>query len=779
MKPFQLSNDSKNAPVGAAIDYFEQKQLKDDLYENAPVGYNSIDVDGVFIEINQTLLNWLGYSREEVIGKLNMSELLDAEGLELLKKVRSSFFKTGFMKDVRVNLRQKSGEWFPASISATAIFDNEGMFFRSRGVVMDYSEQSQMQDDLYENAPVGYHSINAEGVFVAMNQTELRWIGYSREEIVGKMNFTELLDEKGLERFKTYFPKIKNERTNSLELEYLFRKKSGEWLPVKLIINSVFDKAGHFLRSRTTVLDISGRKKLEAQLDEARAAERTAQLKEQFMANMSHEIRTPLNSIIGFAQLLARTELSPSQKRHVRAIETGSDALLTIVNDILDFAKMEAGQLLVEPRPFSLPELMHAVEEMFRLRAAEKRLQLIFKPLKNIPLLLEGDPMRLSQILANLISNAIKFTEKGSITVAVFLEEEREDQCVLQFTVEDTGIGIPIENQAEIFERFHQVSNEMTRRHHGSGLGLSIAKGLVEVQGGSIEVQSRVKTSDGRASGSVFIVILPFSKPASVAVELNHAFAERRPETAQNLKILVAEDNEMNRYLVQELFSGWGFDFQMVENGKLAIEAIQKNDFDLLILDIQMPEMDGYTTAKIIRNELNFNIPIIAMTAHAFPGEREKCLALGMDDYISKPFKMDDFHQIISRLAAQKRAEENKSELEISSKKLLQPHYLQQMAPGKSAFLSELAEIFLRQVPRELAILDQAAADRDWETLGQTAHNMKSTMGFMGISEIVIHAADKLETAAAKPGVNQIETGLAELRRLCEQAIEEVKSAFL
>ncbi|MEK7253801.1 MAG: PAS domain S-box protein, partial [Bacteroidota bacterium] len=689
--------------LATVSDISERKKLIEDLYEHAPVGYHSTNTKSIITEINQTELDWLGYSREEVIGKMTPFDLMDEDSKAVAKNYATLFYQKGDIREVRLNFKKKSGETLPVVISGNAVYDSNGNYLGARSVVMDYSEQKQIRDDLYENAPVGYHSLNSEGIFLAMNQTELDWLGYTAEEVIGKMCIAELLTESEQVIFRSKFPDF-FEPGKTIELRLEYRKKSGEWLPVLMRGTAAFDENGNFVRTRSTVFDMTDRKKLEEQIAEARAAERTAQLKEQFMANMSHEIRTPLTAIIGFAQLLGRAPLMPNQQKQVQAIETSSEALLTLVDDILDFSKIEAGMLRIEAVPFSLPELLHSVEEMFRQRAEKKNLDLVFELDENAPHLLLGDPVRLTQVLANLLSNAMKFTEKGGINVSTKILEESPEGYLVQFSIADTGIGIPVEKQEEIFERFRQASNETTRRFGGSGLGLSIVKRLVELQEGNIRVESEL------GSGSTFIVTLRYAKPTHVPVEFEIASGKPllRQVDEPNLRILVAEDNPMNQRLVEEIFTAWGIDFQIVPTGNQAVDAVRDDSFDLVMMDIQMPEMDGYQAAQIIRHELNSQVPILAMTAHAFFGEREKCLALGMNDYISKPFRIEDLQRHISNLLAQNQVDALPPANDTVTEKLLQFSYLNEVSGGKKEFLKEMGEIFLRQLPRELATLHQA-----------------------------------------------------------------------
>jgi signal transduction histidine kinase/ActR/RegA family two-component response regulator len=391
--------------------------------------------------------------------------------------------------------------------------------------------------------------------------------------------------------------------------------------------------------------DINKRQKLEEALIIAqKKAEEAAIVKEQFMANMSHEIRTPMNAIIGFNNRLMKTNLTPEQKDYVVAVQSSGENLLTIVNDVLDFSKIEAGMVKLENISFNLPDLLRSVHNMFLMQAKEKRINLQVSVSKNVPELVIGDPTRLTQILLNLVGNALKFTDKGHVTILAETVNQNEEHSYLQFKIKDTGIGIATDKISEIFNRFTQEKSDTNRIYGGTGLGLSIVKKLLELQNGTIMVDSE------KDKGSTFTFILPFCR-----IKKLHADTKINPEKTtepfikNKIKILVVEDNIMNQKLAGFMLNDWGFDHDICGNGKLAIEKIKTNSYDLILMDIQMPEINGYETTKLIRTQLKIRTPIIAMTAHALPGEREKCLDCGMTDHISKPINETKLFNLITK----------------------------------------------------------------------------------------------------------------------------------
>jgi signal transduction histidine kinase/CheY-like chemotaxis protein len=391
--------------------------------------------------------------------------------------------------------------------------------------------------------------------------------------------------------------------------------------------------------------DVNKREKLEKELIVTqKKAEDAAIIKEQFMANMSHEIRTPLNAILGFNHRLHKTQLNVEQQEYAKAVQSSGENLLAIVNDILDFSKIEAGMVRIEKIRFNLPGLLHSVTTMFFVQAKEKKVPINLVISDNVPSLIMGDPTRLTQILINLIGNALKFTRQGSINVLVDAQNVDGQNTIITFKVQDTGIGISPEKIAEIFERFTQAKSDTSRKYGGTGLGLSIAKKLVELQAGTIGVESE------KGQGSTFIFTIPYKIAEGIEEE-----AKIKPEKVKKINvenkvnILVVEDNLLNQKLAGLMLKDLGFDFDICDNGKLAVEKLKTNIYSLILMDIQMPEMNGYETTEHIRDELKLTTPIIAMTAHALPGEREKCISFGMTDYISKPIKELDLRNVITK----------------------------------------------------------------------------------------------------------------------------------
>ncbi|HTA61915.1 MAG TPA: ATP-binding protein [Bacteroidia bacterium] len=391
--------------------------------------------------------------------------------------------------------------------------------------------------------------------------------------------------------------------------------------------------------------DVNKREKLEKELIiTQKKAEDAAIIKEQFMANMSHEIRTPLNAILGFNHRLTKTALNDEQQEYAKAVQSSGENLLAIVNDILDFSKIEAGMVRIEEIKFNLSGLLHSVVTMFFVQSKEKNVPITLTITNHVPSLIMGDPTRLTQILINLIGNALKFTREGSINLFVDAHSTDDKNVTITFKVQDTGIGISVEKISEIFERFTQAKSDTSRKYGGTGLGLSIAKKLVELQAGTIGVESE------KGKGSTFKFTIPYKIADNIPDEAKEKVEPiKKIEVKNKVNVLIVEDNLLNQKLAGFMLKDLGFDFDICDNGKLAIEKLKTKNYNLILMDIQMPEMNGYETTEFIRDELKLTLPVIAMTAHALPGEREKCISFGMTDYISKPIKETDLNKIMDK----------------------------------------------------------------------------------------------------------------------------------
>ena len=400
----------------------------------------------------------------------------------------------------------------------------------------------------------------------------------------------------------------------------------------------VRDATGEITMVAEMVRDVTHARRMEQALRVAKdAAEAADRAKSEFLATMSHEIRTPMNGVLGMLDLAMATELDEEQTEYMEAAQVSAESLLGLINDILDFSKIEAGMVTLDLQPFELSHRVSLLRTMFVPRAAEKNLTIHIEMAPEVPDLLIGDPLRLRQILVNLIGNAIKFTEKGGVSLKISKLEEDDAQVVLEFAVKDSGAGLTPEQIQNVFERFKQMDSSISRRHQGTGLGLAISRSLALLMNGDITVESEP------GKGSVFYFRAPFSKvlsPAETETPKDAATPDSKPLSAT---ILAAEDHPVNAMFIERLLRKNGFTVHCVQNGEEVLKAVAKQHYDLILMDIAMPLLDGVETTKRLRAAKNLqtspDVPIIAMTAHAMKGDKEKFLAQGMDDYIGKPIQ--------------------------------------------------------------------------------------------------------------------------------------------
>ena len=611
-----------------------------------------------------------------------------------------------------------------------------------------------------------------------VNEGFTRITGFKPEEVIGTSG--EVLrqgQETELKKFREYYNNSIKAGQKIFSHSYDTKNftKDGVEFWAHTVLSPILDENGELVSIIGIDLDITERVRAEEELIKAKEnAEHLAAAKEQFLANMSHEIRTPMNAVISLTNILLKTPLRQDQKDYLGAIKTSGDLLLVIINDILDIAKIEAGKMRLEKTDFNLSHLISSLIDILEPKAQEKEIKLTAARDENIQDILVGDTARLNQILMNLVGNAIKFTNAGEVRIVTKLLKEDAENVEIEFSVIDTGIGIPEEKLSSIFESFTQVGSENSRKFGGTGLGLSIAKRLVELQGGTLFVKSKPN------EGSTFGFTLTYKK--STVKELDK---QPLPEISidpalKDLKILLVEDNRINQFVAKSAMAEWNYKIDVAENGKIAIEKLKSGSYDLILMDIQMPEMDGYDTTRIIRKDLKEkvkDIPIIAMTAYASDKVAEKCFACGMNDYISKPIDPGVLYaKIETQLKFKLHLERNdggKAETKSAAapnavRPLLNLDHLKKNLKGNNELILEMIDIFVKEMPVALQNMKDDFKNREWKALGKEAHKMKSSVIYFGIDKMMgllerieEHAEKENKTGGVQDLINQLDTDYA------------------
>ncbi|MDO1446640.1 ATP-binding protein [Rhodocytophaga aerolata] len=502
-------------------------------------------------------------------------------------------------------------------------------------------------EDLYEHAPCGYFSSLPDGTIVKLNTTLAQWLGYHKTEILHQKRFQELLPIGGKIFYETHHAPLIRMQGSVNELSYDLVSKSGALLPVLINSSHVTDAEGKVVLYRSTLVNISDRKKYEAELLQAKKkAEQAAKTKAEFLSTVSHEIRTPMNAIIGVANLLQATDPSPRQLEYLRILKLSSENLLNLINDILDFNKIESGKISLEERPFNIRELLQHLIYNLLPKAEEKEITLTHEIDARLPSFLLGDPVKLIQVLTNLIGNAIKFTHTGSVTLRVQAIEVTSKDVVLEFKVSDTGIGIAADKIHKIFEEFSQADYEINLKYGGTGLGLAISKKLLALYNATLQVESEL----GKGSSFSFALKLPisdFQPESQQLVDLPHS----HPGSLRGIKLLLAEDNSVNIFILSQYLKSWEVAFDVAEDGSEAIEKIRQHTYDLVLMDLQMPKLNGYDATRMVRNlpdEKFKKLPIIALSASSKFDLQQRLDYAGITDFIGKPFNPRDLYNKIA-----------------------------------------------------------------------------------------------------------------------------------
>ena len=637
-----------------------------------------------------------------------------------------------------------------------AVFDDRSAPAYLVGSMFDVTERRRttealrLRDEffkaLFEKGGVGIMSNDDEGRFVEVNDTSLEFFGVERKDLLGQtlIGYTHPDDRP---RAAEQIRKLIAGEADSWRWESSFLRKDGTQRWGDVAASAIRGPDGRFISGITVIADITARKLQEEELRKVReAAEAANRAKSAFLATMSHEIRTPMNAILNTAAFALETGLTQQQRQYMTVIETAARGLLALINHILDFSKIEAEMLELESEPFQLMEVLDEVTQIFRATVIENGVELVVQAGSDVPRTLVGDAHRLRQVLINLVGNAFKFTEHGAVALDVSVTPASVIPVELTFAVRDSGIGIPKEKQGQLFQAFSQADSSTTRRYGGTGLGLAISLRLAKLMGGDLSLVSEPGV------GSTFTLTARFgvrSQNEASTDETTTLPATRSPSAGsaefKDLRVLLAEDNEGNRFVASELLSRFGFHIDVAVNGVEAVQMALHRPYACVLMDVQMPEMDGIEATRRIRRDAGFEaLPIIAMTANAMKGDQEAFLAAGMNDYVPKPIDRNALlaalRRQLGRPAAGAVPESVPAAVPATLRSVDRQGAFERLGVSRET-LERLLARFAEGLPRGLAMLDAAVTARDHDAVRLHAHSLSGSAGTL--------AVDRLRWAAA------------------------------
>lgn len=755
------------------------------LVENAGVTTLIVDESGVVRFVSKNIATLAGYSAEEVLERPFHARVVR----EYRPVLHHALFDAGpqaqqnTSAEIQIITADGQHKWvmcriFPASRETeqrewqVVLWDIEEEKQRALEIeALEAENRNRLKiiQDIIDNVPSVLYIKNVEGTYLIVNKKTEEVFRTPAAELIGRTN--EQIPRHTPDRLALYRETdeyvVQHARLAELE-ETIY--EDGVYLHYWVVKFPLLDEKGKVQYVGVMATDITERKATEIKLIESRQeAENAKAAQESFLANMSHEIRTPMNGIIGMANLLMSTDLNDEQKDFTESIHESAQSLLSIINDLLDFSKIKSGKFEFESIPFAPRESIRKAIYPLHFKADEKMIKLNLVIDGNVPEILLGDPLRLQQIVINLAGNALKFTTQGQVEVKLTAEKIAAGKVSLNVAVKDTGIGIPHDKLGQIFESFSQSKAEDARKYGGTGLGLAIVKQLVELQGGVIMVSS----TPGK--GSVFT----FSIPYEVADGRQGVVERDRENDAASysltgLRILVAEDNLINQKVVKNTLERQGVILTIASNGQEAIQQVKRGGFDLILMDIQMPEVDGYKATRYLRQVMKCTLPIIAMTADALKGEEDKCKEAGMDGYISKPFEPDQLYRIIAEktgiVSAHNSGPANTESLPAPDQ-LVDFSFLKELAGADHKYFHDVLEIFISTMPdglQQLASLAEAGDDMD--ALAKQAHFLKSSVGVVKVADMFDQLARVEHLARERASLMSIRSLVESLQALYEKA---------
>ena len=768
------------------LDAEHQLRMLSYAVEQSPASVVITDTEGNIEYVNQKFEQVSGYSLDEVRG--GNSRILKSgntplqEYQDLWKTIKSGEEWKGIFHN-----KKKSGELYWETVDISPVRDSQDVITHFVAVKEDTTERKHAEEELLfskeryraliENLSDVVFSVDMNGCFSYISPSGLKASGYLTDDLVG-MNFERFVHPQDILPLKKTFRRIIKNKSEQIEVRAFCKDGSERYLRLSC---HPMSEMGRFVGIGGVFTDITESKErllaqeqasqLKVQAEELRkareVAEKASRMKSEFMANMSHEIRTPLNGIVGVADLLEGTALTPQQRQYVDIIGRSSGSLLSIINDILDFSKIEAGKVTLESIQFDLRDLIGQTIQMMMSQAGSKGLELASLVYKDVPNNLRGDPLRLRQIILNLLSNAVKFTVEGEVFLRVTLAPSSSERVRLHFAVSDTGIGIAEEVQELLFRPFTQADGSTTRKHGGTGLGLSISKRLVGLMGGTIGLVSKAGT------GSTFWCELPFetftnehgAAPQSASPLLAYRASGLNKNTGSPLlagahaqvHVLVVEDQEVNQFVLINMLNRFNTMIEVVSTGVEAVDAVRTTTYDIVLMDCHLPKMDGWeATSRIRKTEgQGRHTLIVAVTADALTGDSERCFAAGMDDYISKPIRIIDLERVFKKWlwgVEAKRADAEKvgaNSDEPASLDFARISELRSIEGGEQ-LLGKIFDIYERDTPAKIGNLRRAIIHAEWDALGEIIHGLSGTCANVGAERLVALCSELKEKARKK-----------------------------
>ncbi len=722
----------------------EQSEERNRLIMNSAINaIVNIDCNGFITFWNKSAESIFGWTKEEVLGKTLPETIMPERHKKGHDDGIKKFMKTGhgpvLNKQIELPAIKKSGEEFPMEISIIPVEQDGKKFFCS--FIQDISERKRAESNLrtqeekyrnmIANMNLGLLEVDNNEVIQYANQSFCNVSGFDLDELLGKNPADVFVYNKQKVDLINNQVELRKQGVSSV-YQIPVKNKRGElrWWAISGAPN--YDDQGNQIGSIGIHLDITDQKNLEEDLKKEKVkAQEASKAKEAFLANMSHEIRTPLNAIIGFLRELSKQELTELQKNYVENSSFASQHLLSIINDILDISKIEAGEMSLDIKDFSLQNSISNVIRILSSRAKQKKLNLHYNCDDELAPVFLGDSSKIEQILYNLIGNSLKFTQEGGIDVSCRLISDHPKYQSVIISVKDTGIGMSKEFINNIYKKFQQEDANITRKFGGTGLGMTVTKELVKLMKGKIIIDSE------KNKGTTVEITLNLNK--GTANKENTTNQQGLPISVEGVKVLLVEDNELNRLVAQNSLRYFKCVVTECENGLEALKILEQERFDIILMDIQMPELDGIETTKKIRKSYNLSTPIIALTANAFKSEIEKCKKAGMDDYLTKPFAEDALLKIIAKYTTKKKGFAIQMETPENikpQKPLYNLNSIRQLSRGDDEFVKKMIQLFISQTEDILPQINAALQNENYIEVSKLAHKMKPSIAGVGISSI-------------------------------------------